>query len=402
MSTLMQNLHVIGAFNGVLLAVLLIFGTNTSTASRILGMWCLFLGLYFLGPFIYLEQEVNAFSPLLGLHKFLPASFGAFLYLYCRHAIIEHPVKLKDLWHFSPFLLCYLLNIELYFSPAEVKLDALLNGPKNLTPIIIAQVILTLQAFIYLGFSMVMVRRYQNQAEYTLSNYNPEVFSWLWKLLILNLLIWSIKGFSSIAGHNAIYAEISDCLIVLFIYSIAMAQWRNHNLFKIDQLKVKTDERNKDNKTYLTQFIVTKLKDRSMETCSTNENLSTDNTSAENSGALDPSIRSSLLEVVREHMKAHKTYLDNQLTLIRLAEAVNISTHHLSEVLNQHGGKNFYQFVNEYRINYICEQLKVDRDIKILDLALSAGFSSKSTFNAVFKQFMQLTPSQYRKQLAIK
>ena len=190
MSTLMQYLHVIGAFQGILLAGLLIFGSTTSTASRILGTWCLFLGLYFLGPFIYLDQELNVFSHLLGLHHFLPASFGAFLYLYCRHAIINHPFIRKDLWHFLPFLLCYLINIELYLSSPEVKLDALINGPENLTPIIIALVILTSQAYIYLGLSMLMVRHYQSQAEHTLSSYNPEVFSWLWKLLILNLLIW--------------------------------------------------------------------------------------------------------------------------------------------------------------------------------------------------------------------
>jgi len=96
----MQYLHVIGAFQGILLAGLLIFGSTTSTASRILGAWCLCLGLYLLGPFIYLDRELNVFSHLLGLHKFLPASFGAFLYLYCRHAIIAHPFTRKDLWHF--------------------------------------------------------------------------------------------------------------------------------------------------------------------------------------------------------------------------------------------------------------------------------------------------------------
>jgi len=98
-------------------------------------------------------------------------------------------------------------------------------------------------------------------------------------------------------------------------------------------------------------------------------------------------------------MQEHKSYLDNQLTLTSLAEIVGISTHHLSEVLNQHEGKNFYQFVNKYRIDFVCEQLKSDTEIKILDLAMSAGFSSKSTFNAVFKQFVKLTPSQYRQQL---
>jgi len=380
----MQYLHVIGAFQGILLAGLLIFGSTTSTASRILGAWCLCLGLYLLGPFIYLDRELNVFSHLLGLHKFLPASFGAFLYLYCRHAIIAHPFTRKDLWHFLPFLLCYVINIELYLSSPEVKLDALLNGPKNLTPIIIAQVIMTLQAFIYLALSMVMVRRYQSQAEHTLSSYNPEVFRWLWKLLILDLLIWSIKGVASISEHSVIYSEMSYGLIVVFIYSIAMAQWRNQNLFKIEQLKIRDDDQYEGNTAEVTPVIAA---------------TTIDATSIGNSGALDPSIRSSLLSVVKTHMQENKSYLDNELTLTRLAESVEISTHHLSEVLNQHEGKNFYQFVNEYRINYICERLKNDKDIKILDLAMSAGFSSKSTFNAVFKQFVQLTPSQYRQQL---
>jgi AraC-like DNA-binding protein len=395
MSTLMQNLHIIGAFQGILLAGLLMFGSTTTTASRILGTWCLFLGLYFLGPLIYLDRELNVFSHLLGLHKFLPASFGAFLYLYCRHALIDHPLSWKELCHFLPFLLCYLINIELYLSSPEVKLDALLNGPKNLTPIIIAQVILTLQAFIYLALSMIMVRRYQSQAEHTLSSYNPEVFFWLWKLLILDLLIWSIKGVASITEHSAISSEMSDGLIVVFIYSIAIAQWRNQNLFKIDQLKISANGQYQENTAEIIPAKAAIILDTSVQY----KSRGIDVTSTDNSGALDPSIRSSLLNVIRQHMQEHKTYLDNKLTLTRLAESVGISTHHLSEVLNQHEGKNFYQFVNEYRINYICERLKDDKDIKILDLAMSAGFSSKSTFNSVFKQFVQLTPSQYRQQL---
>ena len=57
--------------------------------------------------------------------------------------------------------------------------------------------------------------------------------------------------------------------------------------------------------------------------------------------------------------------------------------------------------MNEYRINYIRERMQQDQSSKILDLAMTAGFSSKSTFNAVFKQFTGLTPSQYRRQLII-
>ncbi len=389
MSILMQYLHVIGAFQGLLLAGLLIWGSQISTASRILGIWCLFLGLNFLGPFIYINGELNVFSSLIGLHMFLPASYGAFLYLYCRHAIINCPLVLKDLWHFLPFLMCYVLNFELYLSTPDVKLDAILHGPENVTLIIIAQVIMGMQAFVYLGLSIIMVRRYQIQAKQTLSNFNPDMFTWLWKILILDLLIWTLKSMSVVPEYQYILVAMGDALIIVLIYSIALAQWRNPLLFKIAQLKISATTSNVVEPTEIT--LAEKLAGIDAKKSTT--------TATNNSGALDPDIRSSLLKVVRQHMQEHESYLDNQLTLTRLAEAVGISTHHLSEVLNQHEGKNFYQFVNKYRIDFVCQQLKYDKEIKILDLAMTAGFSSKSTFNAVFKQFVKLTPSQYRQQL---
>jgi len=389
MSIIIQYLHVIGAFQGLLLAGLLIFGSQISIASRILGAWCLLMGLNFLGPFIYINGEINAFSPLIGLHIFLPASYGAFLYLYCRHAIINCPLSLKDFWHFLPFFLCYLINIELYLSPPEVKLDAILHGPPNATLILIAQAIMAIQAFGYLALSMIMVRRYQREAKKTVSNFNPELFTWLWTILILDLVIWTIKSISTSVEYQQYFVILGDALIIVLIYSIAMAQWRNPQLFKISQLRISGTN---SNITDLSQST-------SAEQVSDHEVKDLSNSTAQHSGALDPDTRSNLLTVVRQHMQEHKTYMDNQLTLSRLAETVGISTHHLSEVLNQHEGKNFYQFVNEYRIDFVCQQLEIDKEIKILDLAMTAGFSSKSTFNAVFKQFVKQTPSQYRQQL---
>ena len=390
MSVLMQYLHVIGVFQGLLLAGLLMWGSQISIASRILGMWCLMLGLNFLGPFIHMNGELNAFSSLIGLHIFLPASYGAFLYLYCRHAIINCSLRLKDFWHFLPFLMCYLLNIELYLSTPEVKLDAILHGPEKLSLIIIAQVIMGIQAFAYLALSIIMVRRYQIQAKQTLSNFNPEMFTWLWKILILDLVIWTLKSMSVAPEYQYTLVFMGNALIIVLIYSIALAQWRNPQLFKIAQLRVNANSIKLATATEVT------LSESAVGDAVKKSNTSEIN----NSGSLDPDIRRNLLQVVRQHMQDHKIFLDNQLTLTRLADTVGISTHHLSEVLNQHEGKNFYQFVNEYRINYICERMKQDNDIKILDLAMSAGFSSKSTFNAVFKQFIKLTPTQYRKQLA--
>jgi len=399
MSILTQYLHVIGIFQGLVLAGLLIFGAKTSTASRILGTLCLLQALNFLGPFIYLEREINIFSSFIAFHAFLPASFGALLYLYCRHAIIDRAFALKDLLHLLPLLICYSLNIQFFLSSPEVKLDTILHGTGDLSNVKIADAIVSIQAFAYLGLSMFMVRRIQNRAKQTLSNFNPEMFSWLWKLLFLALVIWSFKEIMGTAEYPYLFYSAGDVLIIVLIYSIAMAQWRNPLLFKIAQLNTSTiaQEELASSNIKLSEEVasIEAIIEANIET-----NIKKVDATSTNSGALDPSIRSSLLKVVRQNMQEQQTYLDNQLTLTRLAEIVGISTHHLSEVLNQHEGKNFYQFVNEYRINYICEKMEQDNEIKILDLAMSAGFSSRSTFNAVFKQFVKLTPSQYRKQLA--
>ncbi|MCJ8272271.1 MAG: helix-turn-helix domain-containing protein, partial [Psychrosphaera sp.] len=320
------------------------------------------------GSFIPLDGPANGFSFLIGWHFFLPALYGPFLYLYCRHAINERPFKPRDLLHFSSWLACVLLNYKILFASGEQKLAMFASSLQLGWQTLVTDVILYSQAFIYVALSAWLILRYQRQARTTLSNFNPQIFAWLWTILLLDLTIWLLK----VVGGGARMTTLSvmgDVLIVVFIYSIALAQWRNPSLFKIEQ-PLEPESENKTKPQIKTE------------------------------GALDASIRSSLLSAVQEYMRVHEAFRDSQLTLTRLAEAVGVSTHHLSEVLNQQEGKNFYQFVNEYRINDICQKMKADNAGKVLDLAMAAGFASKSTFNAVFKQLTGTTPTQYRKSLS--
>lgn len=390
MPILQQYLFVIGSFQGLLLAALLAFGSQVTNASRILGLWCLILSLSFLGPFIFMEGELNVFSGLIGWSMFLPASYGAFLYLYCRHAIIDRPFRLKDLWYFSPLLICYLLNYEILLASPEDKLNIVLTHPEEPITLKISRLILFSQAFVYIGFSAVLIRKYQIQARTNLSNFNPDIFQWLWKLLILDTVIWSLKAASSLMGFNYVLFISGDVLIIVLIYSIAMAQWRNPRLFKIDQIQDKPDSQksNQSEKLSNSQVDLIEITDNRMSP-----------SAAKKEGALDESTRNNLLSLVRQKMHDERLFMDNQLTLTRLAETVGVSTHHLSEILNQQDGKNFYRFVNEYRVNFVCTRLKEDPSVKILELALLSGFSSKSTFNAVFKQMTNQTPSQFRNAL---
>ncbi|NOT63157.1 MAG: AraC family transcriptional regulator [Acidobacteria bacterium] len=101
-------------------------------------------------------------------------------------------------------------------------------------------------------------------------------------------------------------------------------------------------------------------------------------------------------------MEGEKLYLNGELKLSDVAEALGISANSLSQIINEKLGKNFYDFVNGYRVEAASRLLadpKKDH-LTLLAIAFEAGFNSKSTFNSVFKKHKQMTPSEFKKQLA--
>ena len=81
-----------------------------------------------------------------------------------------------------------------------------------------------------------------------------------------------------------------------------------------------------------------------------------------------------------------------------VSEKINIQRHSLTEVLNMELGKNFYQFVNEYRVNAVKSMLSDGKNdlLSIEGIGYDCGFNSKSTFFAVFKSFTGITPLQFK------
>jgi AraC-like DNA-binding protein len=98
---------------------------------------------------------------------------------------------------------------------------------------------------------------------------------------------------------------------------------------------------------------------------------------------------------------AKKVFTDPELTLEKLSALANIPRNHISETLNQHIGKSFYQFINEFRIEEVIKILdrckKQNLTPSILPIAFEAGFHSKTSFNQYFKKHTGLTPSEYLK-----
>jgi AraC-like DNA-binding protein len=87
---------------------------------------------------------------------------------------------------------------------------------------------------------------------------------------------------------------------------------------------------------------------------------------------------------------------DPQLSLEQLARHLGTNTAYLSRAFNAGLGRNFSEVIASLRVQDVQDVLASEDPRDLLDIALAAGFSSKSSFNRVFKSQTGETPSQYR------
>jgi AraC-like DNA-binding protein len=104
---------------------------------------------------------------------------------------------------------------------------------------------------------------------------------------------------------------------------------------------------------------------------------------------------------LEKYMSESKIYLDENITLDKLADNLDVPKHYLTQVLNSHLNKNFYKFINHYRIEEAKRiiESKKNGSMKLLDIAFQCGFKSKASFNRYIKMETNFTPSEYRKHL---
>ncbi len=103
-------------------------------------------------------------------------------------------------------------------------------------------------------------------------------------------------------------------------------------------------------------------------------------------------------EIVRRlevKMMKEMMYRDMGCNRKTIAEAVNVSEHLLSRIINQHFKKNISEYVNGYRVEEAKKRLR-EEDTSITVIAFEVGFSSIASFNRVFKEMVGHSPTEYR------
>ena len=126
-----------------------------------------------------------------------------------------------------------------------------------------------------------------------------------------------------------------------------------------------------------------------------------ENTARYARSGLDPDQCTRIAAELSSLMESKRLYVDSQLDMQTLSRYSGWPPNYISQALNQGLERNFFEFVNGFRVAAAERCLSDPTDRRtILEVALACGFGSKSTFNAVFKRLTGRTPSEIRRNRA--
>ena len=107
-----------------------------------------------------------------------------------------------------------------------------------------------------------------------------------------------------------------------------------------------------------------------------------------------------IAERIQTMIASEQPHLNPRLTLERFAETLDIPARQVSQAINRCFEQNFHEFINRHRIDEAKRLLSNIEfaDLSIIDVAARSGFNSKATFNRIFKNHINVTPTTYRQQ----
>ncbi len=106
-----------------------------------------------------------------------------------------------------------------------------------------------------------------------------------------------------------------------------------------------------------------------------------------------------LLQKLEQEIVSKAIFKNTELTVSELAKAINLSSHQLSQLLNDNQGQNFTSYINQYRIHEACKMIAANHPFSLEAIGYEVGFNSKSTFYAAFKKITGTTPFAYKESL---
>lgn len=376
----MQFLFIIAAFNAIFFTVLLIQKKPRELHDNILIGWLIYLGLY-IGVYGFYSHDLFVHFKLLSISLLsLLMLFGPFLYGYLEALVTnKRAILLKDLIHLVPFIL---FNVYILMASFSSNLTAKLNieniGPGDHPPVLfIFFLILTaMSGTAYFLMTIKLFRRLDIRIFNNFSNASNIDLFWIRKLVFIFGIVWTalilitvihhvFSLFSMVFCTNGLFMSLSVFVILIGYFG----------------LKQKIIYGNEDS----------------------SDSVSISPAQQKYAGSkLSEEEARQLADQLKKHMLSSKTYQNPDLTLSLLATELGISSHILSQVINEQFKLNFFDFVNQYRVEEFKQRIvnPMYNNFSLLGIAFECGFNSKSAFNRIFKKATGFTPSQYKENQA--
>jgi AraC-like DNA-binding protein len=358
--TTIQVLLFIGAAQGFLLALLMLSIRQINLRANrflaaILIIFCVNITLHTIshGPKTFAIPHHQSIITIIFL------LFGPFFYFYVKTltSLNFSPGK-KDILHFVPFITAFLVALPYYI--ISLQSEGIHIVVEILSGIVILHVIF------YMGWTIKLLIDHSRRIKDSFSSLDKINLHWLRFLIIGFTITWLVALYFDIQRKGDNDWDYVWLLVSLLIYIIGYRGLKQPEIFSksMNHPSVKPGGKKKYEKSALSEDMATQY-----------------------------------LRKLESYMKSEKPYLNSDLTLPELANKLSISIHHLSQVINEKYQKNFFEFINKYRVEEAKELFKDTKKnhLNIAAIGYESGFNSNSSFNAVFKKTTGLTPSEYRK-----
>jgi len=341
---------------------------------KILASWLFLIGF---------EMTISLFMLKID-HFFIPfpismlllITYAPLLFLYVKSLIRENILPSRIDWlHFLPFIL-FLAAYYLFLPGDSVFLvNNYFVQDKSLPFRLAYSIYLFFSVIIYSVLVLLLISEHQKRLKDQFS-YTSQTITLNWLKIVLFIFVITFLFFIIIGTSFMFQATdldprwFSRIGLTLFAFAVSYFGIKQPVLFKSNCFAgiTKDDSRKKQKSKY--------------EKSGLNEEL-----------AKDYSKR------LQHFMKTEKPYLNPELTIKDVSDHLNISRHYITQVLNETMKKNFYTFINEYRVQEVKKRL-VDHQydhLTFLAIAYECGFNSKSSFNFIFKKSTGMTPSEFKK-----
>jgi AraC-like DNA-binding protein len=336
----------------------------------------------------YFKLQLQS-TVLMNLNAGFPFLQGPFLYFYVNTLTTKRSqIKRSYALHFLPYMIfvvyqLFLLN-SFGSSPDGQQITIhIFSLPGFFNVILLGSVP------VYVIWSFLLLKKYRDRILNTFSTIEKINLNWL-RYLITGLgLVWLIvigvfayMKFLGLSQGNEV-GHLIFIAVSLFVYVTGYRGFKQTTIFSdvVESIDKPAPFESQD------------------ENGSAEETeLGVESTGKYRKSSLKENEAVETLSRLLDYMETEKPYLDDQLTLPRIAADLGTSVNHLSQIINEYREQNFFDFVNSYRVEEVKQRL-LDPEYEafsLLAIALESGFGSKSSFNRIFKNATGQTPTQYK------